>query len=388
MKLQLLVIGVLVGALGCGSSYSRMKSERAIPPFDELVECLDAMPTETTRVATHRPGEPAVRIAIRKTGHPQATGPILVFIHGAFSEASAWRYVAGGLGTEHALWLLDLPGCGASDKPDPDELASDGYGPSALAERAYQAVGAALQGETPERRVVLVGHSLGSAVVMRMVSDPSLRNSYAGVRERVDGLVLFTPLDVAIEKPIPILEHVAHLNGAEISAAHFTGILRRRLADGVLESYTDPAQAPREEVDRSVRILTSAGSRRATQAMILTATPRRPGRARPDWEEVDRLVMQYANIDVPVLVSCGDHDETLPASMSYKLAAQIPLAELQVIRDCMHSPHLERPLECAALIDGFVRDVGSWHDRSAACERCCECTRLNAGGYAQTGEQR
>jgi pimeloyl-ACP methyl ester carboxylesterase len=382
---RLMIVTALAGLLGCSSSYSRMKSERDIAPFDTLMQRLDSMATEVGQIPTRRSGEPSVRLALHETGNPEASGPILVFVHGAFSDASAWRYVAGALGDRYTVWLLDLPSCGLSNAADPAHLPPDGYAPAALADRVYQVIATQLTTEPQDRRVVLVGHSYGSAIVMRMLADPELRTAYEDVRRRIDGLVLFTPLDVAIEKPIPILEYVAHLDGATIAMANAVGTLRERLAVGVAESYSEPAQAPREEVDRSIRILTAAPSRRATQAMILHATPRRPGRARPDWREVDRLVTQYANIDVPVRFSCGAHDETFPASMSYKLAAQVPFADLHVISDCMHSPHLERPHDCAAVIDHFVSDLKTWPARMAGCNGRCTCggayvhVRLNQG---------
>jgi pimeloyl-ACP methyl ester carboxylesterase len=351
-----LIAACLAGA-GCESTYSRMKSELAIAPYDTLARRAAGMPNDTILVPTTRGNEPVVRVALHRTGNPRAEGPILVFIHGAFSDASAWRYLVGELGVDHTAWLIDLPGCGKSDWPAPSELAHDGYGPGALGERTYQAIASALATEPRDRPVVLIGHSLGAAVAIRMTSDATLADAFAQTRRRVAGMVLVTPLDVAIEKPIPVLEYVARLDGLSVGVGNSIGILRERMARGVMESYEDPQEAPREEVDRGVRIIATSGLRRATQAMILQATPRRPGQARPDWPLVDRLVEQYRNIAVPVRITCGAHDETFPASMSYKLAAQIPAAQLQVIPDCMHSPHLERPRICAAVIRDFLEQL-------------------------------
>jgi pimeloyl-ACP methyl ester carboxylesterase len=304
---------------------------------------------------TTRPDEPVVRVAICKVGDPSARDPILVFIHGAFSNAETWRYVAGEIGDDHTLWLVDLPGCGASDKPRPSELSADGYGPFATGDRLYQALGHALSGESAERRVVFVGHSTGAMIVTRMLADPALRARHANVVARVVGAMFLSPLDVAVEKPVPTLEYVAHVDDWKVGLGDALGLLRENMARGTAASYNDPATAPREEVDRGLRIITDPASRHAMQAMILQATPRRRDEVRPDWPEVDRLVRQYANVDVPVGIVCGAHDETLPASMSYKLAAQIPGATLTVIPDCMHSPHLEQPQTCARLIRDFVK---------------------------------
>jgi pimeloyl-ACP methyl ester carboxylesterase len=285
-----------------------------------------------------------------------------VCVHGAFSDAKAWRYIAGALGDDYTLWFVDLPGCGESDKPSAGSLAPDGFGPTALADRIYQAVARSLaddDGSARNRPVVLVGHSLGALIVTRMLADPDLRSRYANTRGRIAGMFLITPLDVAIEKPVPVLEAVAHLSGLEVALGRLSGLLRERLADGVLQSYDDPAAAQRAEVDRGVEFISSAARRHAMQALILQATPRRPRGLRPDWPAVDTLTAQYANIDVPTAIVCGAHDETLPSSMSYKLRAQIRGATLRVLPDCKHSPHLEHPQRCADALVEFLRQPGS-----------------------------
>ena len=43
--------------------------------------------------------------------------------------------------------------------------------------------------------------------------------------------------------------------------------------------------------------------------------------------------------------------------MSYKLAAQIRGATLQVIPNCLHSPHLEYPETCAQIIRDFLTRI-------------------------------
>jgi pimeloyl-ACP methyl ester carboxylesterase len=369
------IVAVVGG--GCTSTYSRLKSEGEIPRFAPLVARATALRQFITRVPTTRPGEPVVNLAVTRTGNAHSDGPILVFVHGAFSDARAWRYMAGALGGDYTLWLVDLPGCGESDKPPVGSLASDGYGPTALADRLYQAVGRSLEaddGAARERPVVLVGHSLGALVVTRMLADPELRTRYANTRARVAGMFLVTPLDVAIEKPVPVLEAATHLGGLEVALGRLFGILRERLAEGVLYSYDDPGAAQREEVDRGIDIIRCAAKRQAMQAMVLQATPRRPGGQRPDWPVVDELTGQYANIDVPTAIVCGAHDETLPSSMGYKLRAQIDGATLDVFPDCMHSPHLEHPQRCADVLTAFLRRV-SPRTRSAP-----------GGGASATGD--
>ncbi len=87
---------------------------------------------------------------------------MLVFIHGVLSDHLAWKYVAAELSTDYEIWLVDLPGCGASDAPRPAAIEPDGYSPTAMGERVLQAMRQCLRATDPRRQVTLVGHSLGA----------------------------------------------------------------------------------------------------------------------------------------------------------------------------------------------------------------------------------
>ncbi len=72
-----------------------------------------------------------------------------------------------------------------------------------------------------------------------------------------------------------------------------------------------------------------------------------------DWAAVQRIVDDYANVDVPCLILWGAYDDTLPVSMGFKLEDQIPTAELYIVEDCMHSIQLEYPVLVAEAIRSF-----------------------------------
>ena len=55
-----------------------------------------------------------------------------------------WRFVVGALAEEYDFWLIDPPGCGDSEAPDPKTLGPGGYSPSAMADRELQAIAACL----------------------------------------------------------------------------------------------------------------------------------------------------------------------------------------------------------------------------------------------------
>ena len=99
-------------------------------------------------------------------------------------------------------------------------------------------------------------------------------------------------------------------------------------------------------------MLTQRDTRLALQAVFTQTVPMRDGR--PDWPAIHSVVADYANVDVPCLIVWGARDETLPVAMGFKLAAQLPNAQLHVVPDCMHSVHLEDPVLCANLIRDFI----------------------------------
>jgi len=91
------------------------------------------------------------RVAYRAAGRG---GPTLVFVHGWTCDMTSWKYQFPAFAKTHRVIALDLPGHGASDKPD---IA---YSMDLFA----RAVDAVLTADGA-KRAVLVGHSMGAMVV-------------------------------------------------------------------------------------------------------------------------------------------------------------------------------------------------------------------------------
>ncbi len=360
LLLGLVLMLALAGAPGCGTgSYSRLVSEDEVPELVELKGRTRAFPNHTTLVPT---GDDGVRIAVHEIG-AGTRDRVLVFIHGVLSDHEAWRFVAGDLAQSYDLMLVDLPGCGDSDKPDPAKLRAGGYSPGAMAGRVLEALGARLEAReragAPARSVTLVAHSLGGAVTLRMFCDEECAIEHRDVLSRVDGLVLMSPMDVNVVKPDPTFRRIAEVSSAEIALADASGVLKRRVADATLASMCNPERALREEADTRLAYMRDDARRRAAQAMLTQAVPWRS--ERPDWEAIEPLEGSYCRVELPALILWGRRDETLPVSMGYKLAAEIPGAELVCLPAVMHSPHIETPRECVRMIRDFVdrREAGS-----------------------------
>ena len=59
----------------------------------------------------------------------------------------------------------------------------------------------------------------------------------------------------------------------------------------------------------------------------------------------------------PLLLIGGDQDPLATVTKLEALAASVPRAQLQIVRDCGHYVSLERPTEFNAILSGFLQRV-------------------------------
>jgi len=341
------MLGVWLLAACSPSSYSRLTDENDVPELAALKSRYQSLGNHTTRIATSGVSESPIRVALHEIETRQRD-KLIVCVHGVFSDCRMWRFLAAELAFDHDVVLVDLPGCGESDKPDPDSLPREAYTPEDMTHRLLEALQVYLRTRSDDPEVTIVAHSYGGALALRMFGDPTLREKFGDVIERIDRLVLLAPLDVAVEKAHPVLIELGRISGVRVWGALQLGLLRERVADGMIENAGAPQLALREEADQKIEILTSWKARRAMQATLNRAVPAKG--KRPDWSKIDPIVASYRNVDRPTLILWGVHDEVLPVSMGYKLASQIPGARLVTIPAGMHSFPVEQPTLVAELI--------------------------------------
>jgi len=359
-----LALALAAGAAsGCASAFASLLPDPLLTP--DGFPCRADAAGRVRRVPTPGPGGKPVHLAVEERGEGTRES-LLVLIHGVFSDRRVWRLMAADLERDHDLLLVDLAGCGESDAPDPEALGPGGYSPESQARRVLEALRAALADRAPTTRLVLAGHSLGGAVVLRMLGDAGLRAEFADIVGRVERAVLVAPLDASFVQPAPGLRAVAEASGLEVDLGNLFGMVREGTAEAVLDGVADRSSALREDADQYAEILSDPARRRATQAMILAAVPLRPD-LRPDWEGAARIEADYRRIAVPCLVVWGARDETLPCAMGYKLAVQLPDARLAVVERGMHGLPTERPWTCARLVRTFLEgEIGDLPASGAA----------------------
>ena len=348
---------VLVAALaaGCASVYDGFPAEAEIPQCVALDRQAAAIPSRVRVVEAGTADGDPLHLAVEDRG-PGDRGRVVVFLHGVFSDRRTWRFMVGPVAEEHDLLLVDLPGCGGSDCPEPGKMGPGGYDPDSMARAVLGALRSALRGRETAR-ITLATHSIGSAIALRMLGSEALRTEFADVVGRIDGAMLIAPVDFSYARRDPVLEQVADVSGTEIAIGNLLGLVREALAASVRDGCEHPERMPREEVDRMWEIFSDGPRRRASQSMLRSAIPF-TGDLRPDWPRIEALVRDYDRVRVPVLLVGGSRDDTLPPSLAFKLRQELPEAWLRVLPGAGHCLSTERPGECARLLLDFIRSRG------------------------------
>ncbi len=113
-------------------------------------------------------------LSVASYGPPDA--PVVVLTHGAGTNGTSWYYALRALSDRFRVVTWDLPGLGRSSKAGNGDYSLDRHA------RDLEAV---MQAVSPDRPVVLVGHSLGGMVTLTLC-----RLMPEAVRSHVAGLVL------------------------------------------------------------------------------------------------------------------------------------------------------------------------------------------------------
>lgn len=234
-------------------------------------------------------------------------GPIaIVLIHGWTCDHTFWDAQVAALKSRYRVIAVDLPGHGRSDPP-----------PDHSMKRYAQAVNAVLEKEGVPR-VILVGHSMGGAVMLEFA-----RLHPARVRAIV-------AVDAFFPEPGwlgPWAERAARLQGPDAAREH------ARMVEGMFTEATTPAVR-----SKILRVMLGTRAETAAGAMAGLADPSL-------WRE-DR-------IDLPML-------EIAAASSTYVteegLRRRFPRAQLVRVPGAGHFLHMEKPAEVnRILLDWLAR---------------------------------
>lgn len=256
--------------------------------------------------------------------------PPLVFIHGLSSYTSFWEYNLEAFTDTHRVIALDLPGYGASGRPDRP------YTPPYYAETVAHWLTAL---DIPE--ATLVGHSMGGQIALTFALEHP---------ERVDKLVLAAPAGIERFKPGAGRwmkgwwhEGRAMLSSESAIRQSFVGAVFNNIDQGVERLIEERVRMAKHRAFEGTSVAVS----RSVAGMI-------------DHPVADRL----GEIAVPTLIVFGTHDRLIPnpifnggrtKSVAEAGRDAIPGAQLVMIPGAGHTVHHDAPEAFNEALASFLR---------------------------------
>lgn len=254
------------------------------------------------------------------------SGPPVMLLHGFTGSAESWTSLAPAL-RDYATIAVDLPGHGRSGAP----LDASRYALHRTADdlvRVLDALGV--------ERAAVFGYSMGGRVALHF----SLAH-----HARVAALVL--------ESTSPGIAEAAD-RAARVTSDHE---LADAIERGGVAAFVDrweqlPLWASQAALPPRVREQLRA--QRLRNVAIGLANSLRGAGAGVDEPVTDRLAEQRS----PALLVAGALDERYVVH-ARTMAALMPDARVEVVRDSGHAVHLERPAELSSIVRQFLREVAS-----------------------------
>jgi pimeloyl-ACP methyl ester carboxylesterase len=304
---------VVLALVANASAYVR-RVERRWPPLGRFIEIDGA------------------RVHVIEAG--PADAPPLLLIHGASANLRELWFPLAALAGEFRIVAYDRPGMGHSTRQR--------RGAETLAAQAR--VAAAVLAATADTPAIVVGHSLGAAVGLRVALEHP---------ELVAGVAAVAP---ASHPYAGDNAWWARLAATPILGPVFCATIIPALAPlfakgGVADNFA-PGPAPRNYYeDAGVGLFFRPTTFRAN-ALDVIATKR----------EFAAQAPRYPEIFAPTIVVTGDKDRIVsPKRHARALAAELPAAELVIAPGAGHMPHRVRP----DLVIAAIRRVAALAHASA-----------------------
>jgi magnesium chelatase accessory protein len=270
---------------------------------------------------------------IQVLGDVTAARPVLLLVHGTGASTHSWRDLAPLLAAHFTLVMLDLPGHGFTSSP----------GASRMNLPDMAGAIAALMDHLQLRPDLVVGHSAGAALLVRMCLDqrisPRLLISLNGALLPFGGIagVVFSPL--------------AKFLAANPLAARFVakrGESAQRVSD-VLEGTGSKLDS--RGLDLYRQLFASPGH--VASALQMMA----------GWDLVP-LQHDLPRLTVPLLLVVASDDRAVAPETGITVRDRVPGARVSYLRNVGHLAHEEQPAEIAELILREAVTVGLVTPRS------------------------
>lgn len=251
-------------------------------------------------------------------------GPALLLIHGTGASTHSWRDLAPLLARHFTVIAPDLPGHGFTKASGSDRLSLP-----AMA----RALGELLK-TLDVSPVLVVGHSAGVAIGLRMVLDkaivPKALISLNGALLPFRGVAaqLFPSLaKLLVLNPLVPRFFAWRAGSASSIETLLTGTGSRLDARGI---------------DLYQRLFSNRVHVAATLAMMA------------NWD-LEPLGREFRKVDLPVVLVVGSRDKAVPPTDAAEVAKRLTQARIETITGVGHLAHEEKPELVAALIFSVAR---------------------------------
>jgi len=235
--------------------------------------------------------------------------PSLLFIHGAGGSGELWEEQAAFFKGKHPLFRLDLPGHGGSDPRGEDRISSYARWVRLSSEKLFT-----------KKPFVLVGHSMGGAIVLELGLNPP---------EGLQGIVV-----VGSGAKLPVTRAIFQML-SDNPEAFFETIGR----------FAFSPAAPVAMVERFVLV-----ARQCPPPVIFN-----------DFQACDHFDIRnrLPEIKIPTLVLCGEEDQLTPVKYSRYLHEGITTSSLTLIPNAGHMVMMEQPDPLNRGIESFLATLGA-----------------------------
>ncbi len=259
--------------------------------------------------------------------------PPLVLVHGFGASNHSWRKWVPDLSRDHRLHLVELAGFGRAPAP-----AGGDYTPHAQGARVAELL-ATIEAPVPP---VLVGHSLGGAVILVAALRLLEGARTAGAPDPLRGLVVVSGAVFPLDFPRYMALARRPLLGDLILAG---APPRWALRMGLRGIVGDPATVDAEQVEGYRAPLADPARR---QSILRAARALRPE------EDAARLVPHYGRLTPPLLALWGDRDPVIPPAFAGRLAAAVPRGRAVLLPGVGHLVPEEAPRPSLAALREFL----------------------------------
>ncbi len=252
-----------------------------------------------------------------------------VLVHGGVGFTIEWAQIAARLGGP--VVIPDRPGFGLSDPRDYHRAGFRADAASWLLELT-DGLGA--------QQVDLVGGSMGGFVAIAFAA------AHPG---RVRRLILCgSPGGLFRRIGLFLQLWATPGTGALISQIKFRDAetLRRRMFGSYL---VHPDRLPADLLEVALAGINLPGTAQANRAILQAVATLR------GWRPETRLDDALAGLEIPTLFAWGARDQLARADVARALVRRMRDAQLTVIDDAGHIPHIDQPDAVAGAINGFLR---------------------------------